>query len=388
MNKIVSFYLDLLRILSAFYVFIFHVGSGEIDTKLIFSTHHFSEILGLNYYSAHYFVIVFFVLSGYLITMSASRPNISVKTFITARLGRLYSVLIPALFLSFLVAKILIIGNYYPLDLIKNNTLLVQRFILNATFLSQSWSLNATPPLNNPFWSVQYEFMYYLIIASWLLVKNRLKYILILLIILISGLKVMLLFPCWLLGSFLYFIVSKKKTINIGISVMLFFSTLILLFLILNGRLILPFEKPIGDHDFYGFLLFFSWNFKADLIFSFLVATNVFAIFSLSKKMEYFNTSSVFNKLHAKIQIISNCSYTLYLFHLPLLFLFSSIIPYDKTNSFHQIGLVLLVLVTVYFIAKQTEWKVELWRGFVEKAFNFVEQKYIQLATSFSKNKL
>ena len=203
MNKIVSFYLDLLRILSAFYVFIFHVGSGEIDTKLIFSTHHFSKILGLNYYSAHYFVIVFFVLSGYLITMSASRPNISVKTFITARLGRLYSVLIPALFLSFLVAKILIIGNYYPLDLIKNNTLLVQRFILNATFLSQSWSLNATPPLNNPFWSVQYEFMYYLIIASWLLVKNRLKYILILLIILISGLKVMLLFPCWLLGSFL-----------------------------------------------------------------------------------------------------------------------------------------------------------------------------------------
>ncbi len=388
MNKIVSFYLDLLRILSAFYVFIFHVGSGEIDTKLIFSTHHFSKILGLNYYSAHYFVIVFFVLSGYLITMSASRPNISVKTFITARLGRLYSVLIPALFLSFLVAKILIIGNYYPLDLIKNNTLLVQRFILNATFLSQSWSLNATPPLNNPFWSVQYEFMYYLIIASWLLVKNRLKYILILLIILISGLKVMLLFPCWLLGSFLYFIVSKKKTINIGISVMLFFSTLILLFLILNGRLILPFEKPIGDHDFYGFLLFFSWNFKADLIFSFLVATNVFAIFSLSKKMEYFNTSSVFNKLHAKIQIISNCSYTLYLFHLPLLFLFSSIIPYDKTISFHQIGLVLLVLVTVYFIAKQTEWKVELWRGFVEKAFNFVEQKYIQLATSFSKNKL
>ena len=388
MNKIVSFYLDLLRILSAFYVFIFHVGSGEIDTKLIFSTHHFSEILGLNYYSAHYFVIVFFVLSGYLITMSASRPNISVKTFITARLGRLYSVLIPALFLSFLVAKFLIIGNYYPLDLIKNNTLLVQRFILNATFLSQSWSLNATPPLNNPFWSVQYEFMYYLIIASWLLVKNRLKYILILLIILISGLKVMLLFPCWLLGSFLYFIVSKKKTINIGISVMLFFSTLILLFLILTGRLILPFEKPIGDHDFYGFLLFFSWNFKADLIFSFLVATNVFAIFSLSKKMEYFNTSSVFNKLHAKIQIISNCSYTLYLFHLPLLFLFSSIIPYDKTNSFHQIGLVLLVLVTVYFIAKQTEWKVELWRGFVEKAFNFVEQKYIQLATSFSKNKL
>lgn len=388
MNKIVSFYLDLLRILSAFYVFIFHVGSGEIDTKLIFSTHHFSEILGLNYYSAHYFVIVFFVLSGYLITMSASRPNISVKTFITARLGRLYSVLIPALFLSFLVAKYLIIGNYYPLDLIKNNTLLVQRFILNATFLSQSWSLNATPPLNNPFWSVQYEFMYYLIIASWLLVKNRLKYILILLIILISGLKVMLLFPCWLLGSFLYYIVSKKKTINIGISVMLFFSTLILLFLILTGRLILPFEKPIGDHDFYGFLLFFSWNFKADLIFSFLVATNVFAIFSLSKKMEYFNTSSVFNKLHAKIQIISNCSYTLYLFHLPLLFLFSSIIPYDKTNSFHQIGLVLLVLVTVYFIAKQTEWKVELWRGFVEKAFNFVEQKYIQLATSFSKNKL
>ncbi len=387
MNKIVSLYLDILRILSAFYVFIYHVGSDKMGNEIIFSTPNFSETLSLSYFSAHYFVIVFFVLSGFLITMSASRPNITIRTFITARMGRLYSVLIPALLLSFLVAKILIVGNYYPINLVRNNTQIIQRILLNITFLSQSWTLNATPPLNGPFWSVQYEFMYYLIIASWLLVKNNFKYILILLIILVSGVKVMLLFPCWLIGSLLYFLISKKKTLNFGLSIILFFSTLILLFFILSGKVNLPFEKTIGDHDFFGFLLFFSWNYKADIIFSLIVATNVFAIFGLTKKMEYLNSSSIVNKLHSKIQIMSNCSYTLYLFHLPLLFLFATIIPYDKTSSINQIGLIIMVLIAVYFIAKQTEWKVELWRGFVEKLFNFVGNKYIQLTSSISKNK-
>jgi hypothetical protein len=46
-----------------------------------------------------------------------------------------------------------------------------------------------------------------------------------------------------------------------------------------------------------------------------------------------------------------------------------------------------MVLIAVYFIAKQTEWKVELWRGFVEKLFNLVGNKYIQLTSSISKNK-
>jgi peptidoglycan/LPS O-acetylase OafA/YrhL len=353
MNKIVSLYLDILRILSAFYVFIYHVGSDKIGNEVVFSTPNFSETLSLSYFSAHYFVIVFFVLSGFLITMSASRPNITIKTFMTARIGRLYSVLLPALLLSFLVAKILIVGNYYPINLVRNNTQIIQRILLNLTFLSQSWNLNATPPLNGPFWSVQYEFMYYLIIASWLLVKNNFKYVLILIIILLSGLKVMLLFPCWLIGSLLYLLISKKKTLNFGLSVILFFSTLILLFFILSGKLNLPFEKTIGDHDFFGFLLFFSWNYKADILFSLIVATNVFAIFGLSKKIEYLNSSSLVNKLHSKIQIMSNCSYTLYLFHLPLLFLFATIIPYDKTSSINQIGLIIMVLVAVYFIAKQ-----------------------------------
>ena len=163
----------------------------------------------------------------------------------TARIGRLYSVLLPALLLSFLVAKILIVGNYYPINLVRNNTQIIQRILLNLTFLSQSWNLNATPPLNGPFWSVQYEFMYYLIIASWLLVKNNFKYVLILIIILLSGLKVMLLFPCWLIGSLLYLLISKKKTLNFGLSVILFFSTLILLFFaILENKFFLIFCFP------------------------------------------------------------------------------------------------------------------------------------------------
>src|SRR6187402_1608694 len=184
MDKLRSIYLDFLRIIAAFYVFIYHVGSLKIGNELVFAPNDFLETIGFSYFSAHYFV-----LSVYLITMSASRPNVSLKGFMIARLGRLYSVLLPALVLSIIVAQILIGYNIYDSNLIQNNSNLILRFLLNISFLAESWFLNATPPLNGPFWSVHYEFMYYLIIASCLLVKGRMKYFFILFFVLIAGIK-------------------------------------------------------------------------------------------------------------------------------------------------------------------------------------------------------
>jgi peptidoglycan/LPS O-acetylase OafA/YrhL len=382
MDKIRSLNLDLLRILSAFYVFIFHVSSMKLGDEYVFSTSSFRESLGLEYLPAHYFVIVFFVLSGFLITMSASRENVTLKSFLIARLGRLYSVLIPALFVSLLVTFILIHGHYYSSKLIQNNTNQVTRFFLNIAFLTQSWTLNATPPLNNPFWSVSYEFMYYLILASFLIIKGNIKYLWILMVVLIAGPKVMLLFPCWFVGSLLYFLVLRKKVLGPKLSFVLFIISSLIFISIVASVVTVPFTKASGDQEFFGTLLFFSWNYQADYFFSILVAINIYSLFGLSKTILRWIDGTIADKLHELVQTVSNCSYTLYLFHLPLLFLFSSLLPYDKTNTFHQIGLISIVLVTIYFIAKQTEWKVKLWRGYVTKIFDFSSKIYLQLQSS------
>lgn len=376
MNKAVSFYLDFLRVLAAFYVFVFHIGSMQIGDSLVFATKKYSENLGLSYRSAHYFVIVFFVLSGYLITMAASKPMMSLKKFLVSRLGRLYSVLLPALLLSILTAQFLLITAIFNEDQISNNSKILQRAILNCSFLAESWYLNATPPLNTPFWSVHYEFMYYLIIASVLLIKGKLKFVFLAIVLMIAGLKILLLFPCWFIGSVLYFLVRNNRLISSTSSIILFGLTSILLVSVVSDRIYLPFEFFHGNAMLFSSNLFFSSNYLADYFFSFLVALNVYSFFGFSKVVLPWFETKTFSKADAVLKTISNCSYSLYLFHMPLLFLFSSFRFYDKTNGFHQVGLLVVILVAVYFIAKQTEWKVDLWRKRTGIIVNAIEGIY------------
>jgi len=385
-DKIKSIYIDILRIIAASAVFLYHFGSLEIDGKHIFAFDSFEKKTHLNYFSAHYFVILFFVLSGFLITMSASRPNVTLKSFLIARLGRLYSVLIPALFFSVLLAFFLVKFQVFNTTSIQNNTNIFQRIILNLTFLTQSWSLNATPPLNGPFWSVSYEFMYYLLIASFLLIKGNIRFLFLAFFIFISGLKVMLLFPCWLMGCLLYYLFSKSSYLNSKLSILLFLISTLFLFFTIVGKIQLPFHKKDGDHEFYGTYLYFSWNYLSDFIFSILVTVNIYAFFGMSTLFLKFSKTNIFLAFQKIISIISNCTFTLYLFHVPLLFLIFSIFSYDNKNGYHQLGLICSVIISVYFIAKSTEWKVLFWRDKIEMLVEQINQKSNRFIYLFRKN--
>jgi peptidoglycan/LPS O-acetylase OafA/YrhL len=74
-NKATSFFLDFIRVVASFYVFFFHIGSMQIGGNKVFATKTYVDDLGLKYSSVHYFVILFFLLSSLLITMSATKPN-------------------------------------------------------------------------------------------------------------------------------------------------------------------------------------------------------------------------------------------------------------------------------------------------------------------------
>jgi peptidoglycan/LPS O-acetylase OafA/YrhL len=373
MDKVRSIYLDLLRILSALYVFLFHIGSIGVDDSSS-TTNGLHNHSAFKYLSAHYFVIIFFVLSGFFITMSANRPSLTFKNFLIARLGRLYSVLIPALIFSYLCTAFLKLGNFVPPNSINNDSNLFARFILNVTFLTQSWSFCATPPLNTPFWSVDYEFMYYLLIGTALLIKkNNLRYFLIFIVALISGLKVVILFPAWLGGSFLYFHSDKVKLNAKSWFVLFIISSLVILFIIVNPSIV-PFTKNLSDDKLFGTNLFFSWNYQSDYVFSFIILINLFSLFGLSKSYSTMIPGGILNRAHNSVRFISNCTYTLYLFHLPMLYMLSLIFDF-KTNSFDYIMTITIVFIIVYFIARQTEMKVEYWRSVVDKIFHLGNRK-------------
>ena len=380
MDKVRSLYLDLLRISAAFYVFIFHFGAY----KYYFSTLNFYNFWGLKILNSHYFVIVFFVLSGFLITMSANRPGVTLKSFLIARLGRLYSVLIPSLIFSLIVAVFLLHYGYLNPELVKHKSNMLLRFFLNLTFLAQSWSLCSPPTLNGAYWSVTYEFMYYLMIAATLVSGKRNQLLFLVIVLFIAGPKIILLAPAWLIGSLLYKIQERQLMDKwLSLFVFLFTSGILIYFYLRPDRV--PFTKEIQDFMLFGHMLYLSWNYQADCLYALLVAINIYSLFGISTALCNRIPSSFINSFNKIVKPLSNCSYTLYLFHLPLLFLYALVLPYDKTNSLHQLGLITLVLLTVFLIARQTEWKVDLWRSYMERLYQFGRRNWFGLAGMIKK---
>ncbi|MFP9116205.1 acyltransferase family protein [Flavobacterium sp. RNTU_13] len=367
MNKLKSFYLEVLRIIASFYVFIYHVSSEDIAGKQYISSPQFTEKFGLLYAKSHCYVMVFFVLSGYLITMSGTRPNVTFKKFMVARLGRIYSVMLPAIIFSIIVSILLV--NLYPQLFadIENYNFLVPRFFLNLSFLSQAYTLCATPPLETALWSVQYEVMYYVLFAVFVLYKGKWKWPLFGAIICLTFPKVLLLFPVWLLGSVLY-IKEKKIKMNFIVSLVLSSVSTVLLIYYIHNVEQMPLQKSTADNTLFGYKLFFSWNYLADYLFGLIVVLNMLSVFKLSEYIsKYFENNKIFDWLYDKSRIVGNCTFTLYLFHTPLLFLFTSVLPYDRFNLMHVYSLIVLVCVVVYFIARVTEWKVDFWRNSFER---------------------
>lgn len=101
-------------------------------------------------------VMVFFVLSGYVICFVATEREHSLLDFSTSRLARLYSVVLPALLLTVLLDAI---GTTVDPSIYDPGTrdLPGIRLFVAATFLSNIWFFNIQPLSNSRFWSLPYE---------------------------------------------------------------------------------------------------------------------------------------------------------------------------------------------------------------------------------------
>jgi peptidoglycan/LPS O-acetylase OafA/YrhL len=89
MNRSTSLYLDLVRAVAALLVFLAHGGLPM-----------FSENQGCLRPFGHEMVVIFFVLSGFVIAYAVSKSQDSWRAFGADRLSRLYSVILPALLLT------------------------------------------------------------------------------------------------------------------------------------------------------------------------------------------------------------------------------------------------------------------------------------------------
>ena len=182
-----STYLDLVRAASAIAV-VFHHYSKHIVPGV------FPDV-------GQEAVMVFFVLSGFVITHVARRKETDPVVFATRRIARVYPVAIAGVLLSYALYAL-----FAPMD----PDLYADRVgpypwwrevVLTLSFLNQTlWLPHVMPPTNGPYWSLTCEIWFYVLAAFMFFAPLRWALFAILLAVPVLGPKIMLLFPVWLVG--------------------------------------------------------------------------------------------------------------------------------------------------------------------------------------------
>ncbi len=331
--------IDGLRALSILFVIFYHakisVGSSQILA---------GGLLGVD---------IFFVISGYLITLIILKEyqttdSFNIVNFYKRRIRRIIPVYLFIIGVSIPFAWFILLPN----DLIdySKSILYSLSFISNFYFYFENFSYDNNSSLLKPFlhtWSLSVEEQFYLIIPFLILflIKFRINFFLILIILFCVSLLIFLFnkdiaYNFYLLPSRAWQIIAGaiiayselNKKFNI-------YSNRIKNFLILTGIL----------------LILISGLFYNKLPFSFPL-TNVLVVFGSSLIIKYsYQNNKIVKILSFRIfTFVGVISYSLYLWHFPL-FAFNRNINENQLSNYIYIFPLLLILsiFTYYFIEKK-----------------------------------
>lgn len=195
MDKHFSLYLDLVRFLAALLVVLSHYTQhGILGAQMKAAGHNLGRES----------VIVFFVLSGFVIAFTTAGKAMSLRQFVVARSARIYSVALPVVLAAFVAA---LLASQVPGVSVESGYQLLKPYLylpLHLLFMGQMWTLTETPPWLTPYWSLGYEVWYYVLFGIALYARGAWRALLLALVLLLMGPKLWLLLPVWLAGVCLF----------------------------------------------------------------------------------------------------------------------------------------------------------------------------------------
>jgi peptidoglycan/LPS O-acetylase OafA/YrhL len=304
---------------------------------------------------AHTCVMIFFVLSGFVIAFTTFQKRRGAGDYVLARLSRLYSVIAPAIFLTIIVE--LILRTAYPESwaaISRGHEW--ARYGITALNLQNVWTLFAAPASNQAFWSLSFEFWYYCLFGVAIFARSKFAKIVSLSILAaLIGPQILVLLPVWLMGVAL-FLFSQRWRVPSTPSLLLFVSSFIALVWISIHPLPNPFPFfKMGEPP-----LYFAANFTTDYLIGLIFATMLF-----SCAQWQFTPPQALVKI---IRSLSDLTFSLYLFHLPLIILAAAILPNKHANSFREIIALSICLAAALALGLLTERKRAIWRHALDLA--------------------
>jgi peptidoglycan/LPS O-acetylase OafA/YrhL len=340
MPAALSIYLDFVRFGAAFFVLISHAGPDEYGGAWLRSVSAFG----------HDAVIVFFVLSGFVIAHTVETKERSVNIYLVSRLARLWSVAVPAIVLTFLLAWI---GGAAPAA----NTALVQGAV-SVVFANQIWFFDANPVWNDPYWSLGYEFPYYVFFAIISFAPRRWRCALVALWLASIGPRVTVLLPIWLFGVWLYRAHSRVRTPEIAGWVLALMPVPLLLALYWSGTahyLQHLVRDEIGVEAAH--FLRFSEPIARQYVIGILVTVHFWGITVVAHRLD-----RPLRIAARSIRYLANHTLSLYLFHMPLLSFGAAMLHPRPNDPLKSATMIVATTVVVALLAPFTEGRKNEWR--------------------------
>jgi peptidoglycan/LPS O-acetylase OafA/YrhL len=342
-----STYLDLLRACAALMVFVSHLSWNLISGGFLWPL----QFIG------HDGVIIFFVLSGFVISYAADTREKTFFDFQVGRFARLYSVVLPALLLTFVFDQIGLAQDPSKYELARESDPLL-RLLASGLFLSQSWGWDLYTLGNDPFWSLPYEFWYYQIFAAAIFFTGAKRFVLIALAAALSGPPILIFLPLWLMGVAAYRC-SRSIALAVGPAAGIFIvSGLCILLLILAGHWMPMRNTPLLPPNFS----------PLDFLVGAAVALNIFSAGFLNLR---------FGALAKPVAAMAGISFALYLLLLPLLRMFSTFGPAGWNVLARGLTLMVVTLLAVYLLSFVTERRKREWRAIFTSVFSRMKSAFI-----------
>jgi peptidoglycan/LPS O-acetylase OafA/YrhL len=357
MTRGFSTYLDGARAAAAILVLLSHMGYGRFtggDLQIIRDFNLGSDA-----------VVIFFVLSGFVIAYAADQRDAGFGGFAFNRMTRLWSVAIPALALT--LAADALGSHLAPADYDgwwhhKAPSWLTAPMALG--FFSEWTGFGFRIGTNGPWWSLSYEAAYYILFAIFTYMTGARRVMLLVLAVLLIGVKPMLLLPSWLLGVAVYRLLKQADAPTNRLRWQLLAALPVVLYALLQS-ISAPLILELWGKVTFGPVMW-GLRFSDEPLWNLLIG----ALFAL----HLYAVGRLMADANAERRLISNtvkwlagASFSIYLVHYPLLMLFDVFIPNFAPAFLHHIILFAVTLAVCLLFAQAFERPLPRFRALLRK---------------------
>jgi len=339
MNRPFSVYLDLVRFIAAVLVYFYHSNQRFLIEQILPASNF-----------GHSAVIVFFVLSGFVIAFVTTTKETTLSAYSASRISRVFSVAVPAVVLTIVLDSIgrelyRDIYEGYPYDQF------MARIGGSLLLINEIWLISITSFSNVPYWSICYEWWYYVVFGMVMFLPRRLGLLIAAVTMLIIGPKVILLAPIWWLGVLLYHWRAPREMSPAASWSMVLVSIVGIVLYHAWGISEIASEwlKSIIGADLHRSLTF-SKFFVADYLLGILVFMNFAGMRNVAAAH-----GSVLMVVEKPVRFVANYTFTLYLLHQPLFLFWGSVVQGDPKTPWFWVTVTVLMAGSVGVVGHFTE---------------------------------